>query len=295
MNTPITLAVTAYKESDRGNYGWIKECIAPAVRSEMVREIVVVNDGTPDFSELEANLRDIPKVRCVQNPENLGVFGNKVQSVIHSTSEWTLMCDSDNIMGDAFYAALQAIPEWNPHTLYSATFARPNFDYRQLNGTWNLGTISKYVNKPLFCCAINTGNQLVHRESFLEAMEPFGVYRFDLKLPDYFGVGDRSDVRWRLIYDAADSFFINKVWMEAGRSIEFVPGLEYDHRHHASSWARAPEEKEVLTPIFILEMMDKIHGVKRTYRYIERRGGAYRFSYDGGTVSLNLDTMILGS
>ena len=266
----ISLAVTAYEESTRGAFEWIRECIAPAVADPMVREIVVVNDGTPDFGGLKDALADTPKLRLSQNEKRLHVFGNKLESVYRSTSEWVLLCDSDNYMPQEYYRTLEDLRPWNPDTWYSASQARPAFDYRELCGTWNLSNVGQMGTFPRFGCFVNTGNQFVHRKRFLDVFGHLRGKRFDLEQPNYFGVEDREDEKWFLVYGAQDSFFLMKEWMIRGGSVHCVPGLEYDHRVETgdlSNYNRAAQEKAALGPVYYLELLDAAAGKKHSYRF----------------------------
>ncbi len=267
----ITLAVTAYQESKRGEFSWIRECLAPAATDPLVREIMVVNDGTPDFPGLQAAVADVPKMRMLQNAKRLHVFGNKLESVYQSSSEWVLLCDSDNIMPPEYYRTLESLAPWKPETWYCASFARPAFDYRPLCGTWNLGNVQRMVAASCFWCFVNTGNQFVHRESFLNVFGHLRGKRFDLEQPDYFRADDRTDEKWFLVYGAQDSFFLTKTWLISGRLVRCVKGLEYEHRigcGDLSNFERAPEEKNCLGPAYYLELLDAACGDKHFYRFI---------------------------
>ncbi len=274
MKLQISLAVTAYQEEKRGIFTWIGECVAPAAENDMVREITVVNDGTPDYSELAVHLvarvpRD--KLKLSQNSWRLHVFGNKLESVYRSTSEWVLLCDSDNIMSPEYYRVLDRECPWNPKIWYCTSFARPSFDYRALCGTWHLGNIRQMGGLEGFGCFVNTGNQFVHRERFLDVFGHLRGKRFDLEQPDYFEADDRADEKWLLAYGAQDSFFLMKEWMLAGGLVHCVDGLEYAHRiggGELSNYDRAPAEKGLLAPVYYLELLDAAIGEKHTYRWV---------------------------
>ncbi len=289
----VTLAVTAYQESTRGNYGWIQECLAPAAEHPMVREIVVVNDGTPDFEDLDKALTCVSKLTLHQNATRLHVFGNKLESVYRATSEWVLLCDSDNHMAIEYYDTLAGMAPWNSSTWYCASFAKPAFDYRALCGEWNLADIRRMVSIKGFWCFANTGNQFVHRERFLDVFGHLRGKRFDLEQPDYFGAADRTDEKWFLTYGAQDSFFLTKEWLLHGGVIRCVKDLEYDHRlggGDLSNYNRAPLEKSGLGPVYYLEMLDALHGCKHSYRFL-RFAGAIERDYrrdDGQIVTVNL-------
>lgn len=293
MTPTISLCVTAYRETERGNCQWIRECVAPAVDAAIVREIVVVNDGTPDFQELAAALRGTPKVRLLNNAERLHVFGNKLESVWQATSDWCLMCDSDNIMGGDYYARLAELAPWNPQLWYCASFAKPNFDYRSMCGTWDVkGAVKLPTIGPngIFWCLANTGNQFVHRGAFLEIFGKYRERRFDLMQPDYIGNGDRTSEERFTAYGANDSFFMFKEWLLSGRAVCCVPALEYSHRvetGNLSNYNRGPQLKERIPACYFLELVDAANGERHGYQFVRDDGPTVLLRDDGRLVSLN--------
>lgn len=289
----LTFAVTAFNESTRGRFSWIRQCIDAAVGHPLVGSIVIVNDGTEDYTALCQSLAGVPKVSLYQNPENYGVFGNKLEAVFRSVHDWVLLCDSDNTMNAAYLDRLASLMPWDERTFYSASFARPQFDYRGVIGSWAMSDVAHLWKHPNFGCFVNTGNQLLHRPRFLEIFGKYRGPRFDLLLPNYFkGVKHRAaQKRWRVIYDAADSFFINKEWWYAGNRLAFVDGLEYEHRVDNSSWQRAPGEKEALTPAFVLEMLDRIEGrPPRPYLFASRWRNRFAFITSPGGCFVEWDS-----
>ena len=292
----ISFAVTAYNETSRDNCQWIRQCIDTALNTGWVDEIVIVDDCSRDFQSLYNRVGTIPKVKLFSNPTNLGVFANKVMAVSLCKNDWVLLCDSDNVMDRNYFERIKMLwahEGFNENTLYGASFAKPDFDYRHLYGVNTMSGMRVAMKQTAFFCAINTGNQLLPRIRFMNLFGSYVGKRFDLCLPDYFGIGEdrRQDIKWRLIYDAADSFFINKKWLEDGGVVRFVDGLEYGHRRHKSSWDRAPIEKEIMTPIFALEILDKLEGRVRSYTFDRIEGGCYWFKTQHGHSAINLNTM----
>ena len=270
MKPTVSLCVTAYNEWLRGECRWIRECLQPACDSDFIDEIVVVNDGTDDFDKLTDMLSDLPKLRLTQNPSRLHVFGNKVESVYRATSDWVLMCDSDNIMDGQYYETLLKHAPWDADTHYCADQAKPIFDYRAFRGEWGVADIASVFSKhpDMFWCLVNTGNQFIHRETFLDLFGGFRGKRLDLEQPDYFNAEDRDDEKWFLAYGANDSFFILKTWLMSGKRVHVVPGLEYDHRIGdtiTSNYERGPKEKTEISPIYFAELLDYAKGEQHTY------------------------------
>jgi len=220
----------------------------------------------------------------------------KLESVWRAKSDWVLMCDSDNIMDSDYYDALLSQAPWNEDTWYCASQAKPRFDYRAFIGKWTVADLPDAVplSHAMFWCFINTGNQFVHRDTFLSVFGGLRGKRFDLEQPDYFGVGDRSDEKWFLAYGACDSFYMMKEWLLAGRTVQCVEGAEYEHRIETgdnSNYERGPDYKLYIPPVYFMEMVDHIRGEQHTYVSREARmRNAKMIRDDGKTVSLDTHT-----
>ncbi len=267
----ITLAVTAYNEKKRSLGEWALRAVSAALDHPLVNDIVVVNDASDDIDFLRGVFSSVPQVRIVQNKINLGVFGNKVQSVREAREPWVVMCDSDNFMGPDYFSRLAEIAPWDATSLYCPSFGRPMLEYRGYCGTYDMKDFVKLAGKPKFGCLFNTGNQFVHRQSFLDTFGKFRQNRFDLDQPDYFKADNREDPIWRVIYDAADSAFINTTWLKEGGALRIVKGLHYVHNCMPESFAKAPQLKESLHPIYLCEMMDlAATNSERSYRFLRR-------------------------
>jgi len=254
----FTFAVTAYQEmsATRLQGQRLLQCIQAAQEHEAITEIVIVDDGSDDYPELVSLLQEERKVRLYRNAENLGVFTNKVEAILRATNPWVITCDSDNVM-DAQYLDRAVAVATEPNVWYCPSFAKPHFDYRELLGVYDLDSITEFLTRQISHCAVNTGNQIVHRESFAKVFGKFrGVKRFDLLLENYLGVADREDEKWHQVYGANDSFILVKLWLEAGHCISITSGLEYDHLVHrnnreASNYDRAPIEKCYLSTALV--------------------------------------------
>jgi hypothetical protein len=140
----------------------------------------------------------------------------------------------------------------------------------------------------------NCGNWFVNREWFLSAFDGIPRSRFDMFQPNYFQADDRSEWHWRLVYDAMDSYYINKVWWLNGGTLRVVDGLEYVHRvdrERPGNYDRSPIGKEVLGPIYLLELIDAAAGEKHGYTLIQQGGQDFYLQRDdGATVIVNFHT-----
>jgi len=307
----ISVCVTTFNESTRANFRWVRECILPACTHPLVASIVLVNDGTPDVDGLRDAVRDMPKVSVVQNPVNLGVFGNKLTAVAASPTPWCLLADSDNIFERDFFDRLSELPTWDERTMYSASLAAPCFDYRAFIGRWGLQDFPRFAKHcktvpqgkgvSMAWCLWNTCNVFCHRDTVVETFSHVPKERFDLWQPNYFGLDKetRKQHAWRRVYDAQDSFFINKLWWFSENTLEVVDGLTYQHRVDEtikSNYATSPVDKEMLAPLYYLELMEAAAGRDvPLYRVATRSGNAFGYrdvTTPGRAVCVNRDIRI---
>ena len=264
MTPRLAVAVTAWRESRRAGFSWIRECLAAPAAHPAVGDVVVYDDGSDDADQLEAALADMaPRVRLVRGERNLGVFGAKLASVEAARGDWVLMADSDNIFGPDALGMLVGLSSWapvspEPTDLLCPGFGRPALDYRHLAGDgvrrWRLADFPDLAGARMSGCLLNTGNQTVPRERFLEVLAPYRGEAFVASQPDFFPGRLADPLIRRRVYDSADSYFINRCWLLSGGALAVVRGLEYIHgsltpEHQAmvrSSWEQAPPEKDEL-------------------------------------------------
>jgi glycosyltransferase involved in cell wall biosynthesis len=292
----IAVAITTFKEIERSRGRWLRENIASILESPHVGDIVVVNDGTPDYWQLSGLLQQWfgTRVMCRQNQENLGVFGNKLTSLEAARGDWCLIADSDNVFDVRFFERLMECFPWDANVAYAASFGQVEFDYRPFIGDWTLANAFQIPPTPCGWCLRNCGNWFVNRQQFLAAFEGIPRSRFDMHQPDYFQAPDRSEWHWRLVYDAMDSFYINKTWWLSGGTLRVVDGLEYIHRvdrNKPGNFDRSPDEKDLLSLIYQAELTDTAHGTPHAYTVIQRHGRSCSLRRDDGVaVFVNFDT-----
>lgn len=259
----ISFAVTAFDEMSEGRlHGQrIVECIQAAMDHPAVDEVMIVDDGSDDYGQLVEKVLHYPPgghLTIYQNNQNLGVFGNKLEAVAQCAGEWVITCDSDNLMDKQFIDKIVSL-EKEPDTWYSPSFARTHFDYRGLVGQYSLETIAGMMDKPLAACCLNTGNQTVHRERFMQVFGEYRGQRADLMFPNWLNLlpEQRPMKYWRLVFDACDSLIFNMEWLTSGGKLHVVDGLEYDHYYAAGpegNYTRAPEEKGQLGELLFEEL-----------------------------------------
>jgi len=256
----LSLAVTAFEEmSERRGYGQhLLDCITPGQQHPSISEIIVVDDCSYDYEELERLLGNQPKVQLYRNERNLGVFGNKLEAVARCVNDWVINCDSDNTKNAEHIDKVAEICK-APSAWYCPSFARPQFDYRKLVGEFDMRTIRAIRYSRIFPCFMNTGNQVVHRGKFMEVFGKYRGERADLMMTNWLGTPekDRQTHYWRMVFDANDSLVFNLEWLKAGGKLCVVEGLEYDHRYatgDSGNYTRSPCEKAALGEILLKEL-----------------------------------------
>jgi glycosyltransferase involved in cell wall biosynthesis len=196
----------------------------------------------------------LPKIRLYRNETNRGVFGNKLEAIARARGEWVITCDSDNFMSREYIDRVVGIHK-DPKIWYCPCFAKPHFDYRGIVGTYDWGSIKRIRTHPASRCFINTGNQVVSRESFMRVFGKYRAKRFDLMMPNYLNTPEAQRVthKWRMVWDACDSLIFNMEWLKAGNYLSIVPGLEYEHYvgidMNEGNYNRSPGEKTALAKV----------------------------------------------
>jgi glycosyltransferase involved in cell wall biosynthesis len=255
----VSFAVTAYEETSRGG-PTILDSLAAAIEHPSVDEIVVCDDASSDYEGLLAMLDGTPKLKVFRNDENQGVFGNKLAAVSHCTGDWVINSDSDNVLSAGFITTVLA-QDLDPLTWYCPSFARPKFDYRPFVGRHNLSNVEGLIRQGgMAACLLNTGNQTVHFDRYMDVFEQYLGQRADLMLPNFLGLSQskRAERYWRDVFNACDSIMFNSLWLRCGGTMEVVDGLEYEHFWTGgddSNYNRAGAEKGTLNDRIIADLL----------------------------------------
>lgn len=205
----ITLALTNYNRSEL-----LFKSFAQVINDERISEIVISDDASDAaiWRQISDHYKGNAKVKLHRNASNQGVYRNKYHSVYLSSNPWVIVFDSDNIIGTDYIDKLFAIDDWNPGVLYSPDFGKPEFDYTHFAGkTITRANVSAFLREKRFDCLINTMNCFVNREQYIKIWDP-----------------NTEPI-------AADSAYLNYLWLNAGNEIYVVPGMQYEHLVHKGS------------------------------------------------------------
>jgi glycosyltransferase involved in cell wall biosynthesis len=208
----LSLAITTFNRAEL-----LFRSFERVLNDPRIGEVVIVDDASESkyFDKILNYCHRKPKVRIHRNNINLGVYHNKYQSVKLSNNPFVIVFDSDNIIEKDYLDALEVCGELSNNTVYTPSFAKPEFDYKHLSGKYiDRTNVSKAFKERRFDCLINTMNCVVPRENYLK------VYNPDIEPA------------------AADSAYFNYRWLEAGGNLYIVPGMEYEHLIHSGSHYR---------------------------------------------------------
>lgn len=204
----ISIAIPTFKRTDL-----LYQSFQQVINDDRVGEIVIVDDASPShtYAEIESYCGSNPKIKLFRNGKNLDCYRNKMEAIRNCSHEYVCLWDSDNGFGVDYLDKIFDTP-WAPERILQPSFAKPHFDFRKFNSLLVHKTnVAKYAHDSTFTTMLNAMNFFVHRENYLEVWS------------------DHVDPV------TSDSIYFNWSWLNAGKSIHVVPGLEYEHRVHEGS------------------------------------------------------------
>lgn len=205
----ISICYTTYNRVEE-----LMDSMEKVYDDERIDEIVV----SDDFSELEhyemlkQYFEYMPKVRLHRNEKNMDCYKNKKVAVSLAKNDWLCLWDSDNDFGVDYLDAIFSIPKWEDDIVYTPSFAKPAFDFRQYdNVVLSKENVSKYIDLPMLEVCLNACNYFVNKNSYINVFD------------------DNADPV------TSDSIFQCYNLLRHGRKIKIVQGLEYFHNIHDGS------------------------------------------------------------
>lgn len=224
----ISLAITTMNR-----FEFTIKCFEQVMDDERIDDIVIVDDCSTDdsFFKLKKYFEVYPKIRIYKNENNLGVYKNKHRAISMTANEWVIIFDSDNVIWKDYIDKLYQFPEWKENISYCPDFGLPKLDYTHFAGTMitknNAGNcIDQKNGGSLF----NTLNYFCNRNYFMtvfdENAEPI----------------------------AADSIYINYLYLINNGAMYIVPGLRYIHTihdgsHYVNNCKRSDEQHKKITDL----------------------------------------------
>ena len=207
------------------------ESFAKVYNDPRIDEIVIVDDcsSIECFKELEKGTSQMGKVKLFRNSFNYDCYRNKHQAVQLTTNEFIILLDSDNVIDTDYLDRIFEIEKWDEETIYTPSFAKPHFDFRQYEGLeLTKENIFLWINKPNVEVMLNAANYFVNRLFYLSVWD-----------------GSVDPV-------TSDSIYQCYSWLKKGLKIKVVKGLEYEHRIHNQSHYKLNNAK---TPVNFHKMI----------------------------------------
>ena len=201
---------------------------------ERVSEIIIVDDCSNQglYDLLIEKCKAYSKVKLFRNAHNQDCYKNKAISVSHATNDFCILFDSDNVLDKEYIDRIFEIQEWDKHTAYLPSFAKPLFSYTQHEGvTITRENAASYIMQSMMSTCLNCMNYFVHGKEFLRVRD--------------------EDVNPH----TSDSLFQNYNWLKHGNKLYIVKDLHYEHLVHQESHYIKNHEK---TGKFHNELMQKI-------------------------------------
>jgi len=212
-------------------------------KNKQIKEILICDDNSN--KEIVENLKNYiinkPKVKFIENKENLGPFRNKLRTVKNCSQEWVILCDSDNFIDQTYIYILFQENKWEKNILYCPDFAKPRFNYKQFSNfiIKNFDDLA-YVNRtgsgPAF---LNTGNFFFNKNNYIKNSESIlNEFQFD--------------------YGSHDVIIFNYSWIKNGNKIKCIKNLEYTHNITIDSITNKDSIKNKESYYKRLNMINKI-------------------------------------
>jgi hypothetical protein len=195
---------------------WTMQTIMSCHNRQQVEEIVICAEPGSDASTIVNQCRArYKKVRVVENTVILGPFLNKTKAVSLCKSAWVALIDSDNIIA-AHYLRFTTMDKLNSNKIYCPEQGWPMLKYLEFIGEdIGLARTAQLLDNNNFQMLFNTGNYILHRDTWLKALQPV---RNDTFYPH------AVDVAW-----------VNYNCLKTGMVLSVVKDCVYKHNVHKNS------------------------------------------------------------
>ncbi len=205
----LSLCITNYNR-----YDLLLESFSQVLGDPRISEIIISDDHSDQqiYRKLFEKFEGHRKVKVFRNAKNLGMSLNKRRAIELASNAWCILFDSDNVITPAYIDSLPEDFEEASFTIYCPSFAKPHFDYRELEGeVINILNVHKQIRKPSLGMLLNTCNYVVNRERYL------ATFRENKEMKG-------TDTKW-----------FNYLHITSGGNFLVVPGMHYQHRVHKGS------------------------------------------------------------
>ena len=199
------------------------------VDNPLINEIIITDENGNDIDKINNSNIDKTKLKLYKNNNRLGPFMNKLTACKYSSNEWIALIDSDNFADENYFKIssdyIKTLSNTN-YNIISPSFAKPNFDYRHLNG--------KIINKQNLSDIVNYDHFNKGNKTSLEILMNTGNYILNKNLINDINLSNEMD--YIKYSSACDVIYFNTILFEQfNLNFHVVPNLDYDHVVHNGS------------------------------------------------------------
>jgi hypothetical protein len=225
-NRRISVVITYFNRHET-----IHKTLYNIIFDNRVGEILIVDDHSTEesFAYLQNLAKELnnPKIKILRNEVNLGMFKNKIHAISQANNEWLILLDSDNTLTKKYLDSIFKVQSWDLKTMYCPSFAWPLINNESISGmTYNMNNLKNKLihNSTTIKQFLNLGNFFVNKTEFTTAVDGYK----------------------ECIPYAADSIFINYVWLSKDNNICIPKDCRYIHRVNPDSTWKAENIKSAV-------------------------------------------------
>lgn len=202
-NRKISICVTTWNRFESTLNSFIK-----VLDDLRVESIIIVDDNSEleIYKQLEMAVSFNHKIQLYRNQIQYDCFLNKRQAISLAHTDWVVILDSDNQLDTEYLDRLYEIENWDEHTSYMPSWAKPLFKYQAFAGlTISKENVASYMGQQFFDTMLNCFNFFINRYEYLR------VFKSEIDPI------------------TADSLYFNYLWFAEGNKMFVVPNMEYEH------------------------------------------------------------------
>lgn len=216
-------------------WSFLQQTLPLYLQRPEVGEVIVTDETGEDAAQIQLqSWGSHPKLRIFINPVQKGIYANKRYAATLATFPYIAILDSDNLFGEDWFEDLAEAIQSNsdPRIYGSAAFKSVDIDTGEVAyhckhfdglhltpALWN-----QFLGTPKWNFLLNDGNWVIPKEAVR-------VWIDEIPSADILGA------------KYCDALYTLRLFIKAGYSIYYIPGLSYIHTvHRGSSWLLTDRE-----------------------------------------------------
>jgi len=142
------------------------------IENDLILEIIIHDENGNDVKKIKESNLNLDKIKLFTNDERLGPFLNKLEACKKAQNKWIALIDSDNFAPKEYFETAKKYlieKNCNDLTILAPSWAKPNFDYRKLEGfiykrnNFNKNRAEEIIKGSNSECCMNTGNYIINK------------------------------------------------------------------------------------------------------------------------------------